>query len=365
MIIGIDCSSKEGGLATSKNSFYPLEWVEDIPAKLEELNIKSSQIEKILITYGPGSFTSLRVGLVIAQGLALPRNIPILAYSTFLAMVEGAPPGDIIPLIPARSKVVYAAYYKKTTNDHEEIFKDRIFKVEDFINYLENNPEKTKPVIFGKGAEVNRDSLEKNGFPISSFASNPLACNLFSLYKNKVECVTNPVVPLYLSSSAAIRKRTEAEIEIREMKEEDLKKIIEIEKDVFPSPWPYEFFCPHLLSDTCIKLVAELSGKIVGYLIGCGKDGKFHLSNIAISKNNWRKGFGTKLLSHFLEKLAENPEIHSCYLEHRIKNEGAFELYKSLGFTYEGLKKDYYKKGEDAVVMGISFPEIFKTGVRS
>jgi len=357
MIIGIDCSSKEGGLATSENSFYPLEWVEDIPAKLEELDIKSSQIEKILITYGPGSFTSLRVGLITAQGLALPRNIPILAYSTFLAMVEGAPPGELIPIIPARSKVVYAAYYRKTKNALEEIFKDRIFKVEDLISYLENNRGKTKPVIFGKGAEVNRDFFKKQGFCISSQVSNSLACNLFNLYKNKAKCVTNPLTPLYLSSSAAIRKRTEAEIEIREMKEEDLQKIIEIEKDVFPNPWPYEFFYPHLLSDTCIKLVAELSGEIVGYLIGCSEDSKFHLTNIAISKNNWRKSFGTKILSYILEKLAENPEIHSCYLEHRIENEGAFELYKSLGFTYQEIKKDYYKKGEDAVVMGIDFPK--------
>jgi len=353
MIIGIDCSSKEGGLATSENSFYPLEWVEDIPAKLEELDIKSSQIEKILITYGPGSFTSLRVGLITAQGLALPRNIPILAYSTFLAMVEGAPPGELIPIIPARSKVVYAAYYRKTKNALEEIFKDRIFKVEDLISYLENNRGKTKPVIFGKGAEVNRDFFKKQGFCISSQVSNSLACNLFNLYKNKAKCVTNPLTPLYLSSSAAIRKRTEAEIEIREMKEEDLQKIIEIEKDVFPNPWPYEFFYPHLLSDTCIKLVAELSGEIVGYLIGCSEDSKFHLTNIAISKNNWRKGFGTKLLSHLLEKLNGDPKINFCELEHRIHNEAAFELYKSLGFTYWGIKKDYYKKGGDAVVMGI------------
>jgi [ribosomal protein S18]-alanine N-acetyltransferase len=353
MILGIDASSKEGGLAISKEEFYPLEWVEDIPLKLKELDIDISDVEKILITHGPGSFTSLRIGLVTAQGLSLPGNIPILAYSTFLAMIKNAPNGDLIPLIPARNKVVYSAFYKKKDNNLEEIFTDKIFKIEDLAIYLNTNFKKIKPTIFGKGAEINRSFLENKGFSIYSFSDIPLACNLFSLYEDKTACVKNPSAPLYIADSAAIRKRTEAEIVIREMKEEDLKEILKIEKDVFPNPWPYEFFLPHILSKTCIKVVAVLSGTIVGYMIGCEENSSFHLSNIAISKDYWRKGFGTKLLSFLLGELSKKPHIKSCYLEHRTNNEGAFELYKSLGFTFKELKKDYYKEGEDAVVMEI------------
>ena len=176
---------------------------------------------------------------------------------------------------------------------------------------------------------------------------------MFSLYQKETQCVTNPVTPLYLSSSAAIRKRSEAEIEIREMAEKDMKDILEIEKDVFPNPWPYEVFYTHFLSGSCITVVAVLSGNVVGYLVVCEEGSKCHLRNIAVSREHWRKSFGTKLLSFLLEKLQENPGIDSCYLEHRVRNEAAFELYKSLGFTYQGLKKDYYKKGEDAVIMGI------------
>jgi ribosomal-protein-alanine N-acetyltransferase len=354
MILGIDCSSKEGGLATSDKDFYPLQWVEDITAKINELGINSRDIEKILITYGPGSFTSLRVGLVTAQGLALPLDIPIKAYSTFLAMVEDAPYGDLFPLIPARSKVVYAAFYRKSREEVKEVFKDRVFSIDELIYYLYTNSyDIKKPIIFGEGAEKNKDLLYKKGYSISSYSNNSLACSLFKLYKKNAESIINPEMPLYLLPSAAIRKRTEAEIKIREMTEKDIQNILEIEKDVFPSPWPYEVFYTHFLSDTCTKVVAVLSGNIVGYVIGCEEDSKFHLSNIAVSRMHWRKGFGTKLLSYLLEKLKENPRIRSCYLEHRVKNEAAFELYKSLGFTFQGIKKDYYKKREDAVIMGI------------
>mgnify|MGYP000346294632 CR=1 FL=1 len=139
------------------------------------------------------------------------------------------------------------------------------------------------------------------------------------------------------------------------MTEGDLEQIIEIEKDVFIKPWPQELFLTHLRSDACVKAVAEISDEIVGYLVGGEEDSKFHLRNIAVSRKHWREGFGTKLLTYLLEKLKDNPEVLSCYLEHRLNNEAAFELYKSLGFTCLGLRKDYYGKGEDAVVMGINF----------
>lgn len=354
MILGIDCSSKEGGLATSEKDFYPLKWVEDITAKIDALGINSRDIEKILITYGPGSFTSLRVGLVTAQGLALPLDIPILAYSTFLSMIEDAPCGDLFPLITARSKIVYAAHYQKSREDVREVFKNKVFSIDELIYYLyTNSGDIKKPIIFGEGAEKNKDFLYEKGYSISSYFNSSLACSLFKLYRKNADCIINPEVPLYLLSSAAIRKRTEAEIELREMTEEDIKDILEIEKDVFPNPWPYEVFYTHFLSDACTKVVAVLSGDVVGYIIGCEEDSKFHLSNIAVSRMHWRKGFGTKLLSYLLEKLKEKPRIKSCYLEHRVSNEGAFELYKSLGFTYKGIRKDYYKKGEDAVFMEI------------
>jgi ribosomal-protein-alanine N-acetyltransferase len=354
MIIGIDCSSKEGGLATDEQTFYPLNWVEDITAKIAELGINVGDIEKILITYGPGSFTSLRVGLVTAQGLAFPRDIPILAYSTFLAMVEEAPFGNLFPLIPARYKVVYAAYYRKSKDSVKEVFTNRVFNISELINYLDNNYDRIKkPIIFGEGAEKNRDFLNEREYSVAVYPDYKLACNLFNLYKNNADCLINPEVPLYLSRSAAIRKRDEAEIEIREMKEEDIKDILEIEKDVFPSPWTYEMFYTLFLTDACVKLVAVLSGNVVGYIMGCEEGDRFHLGNLAVSRSYWRKGFGTKLLSYLLEQLAREPKIKFCDLEHRIYNEAAFELYKSLGFTYKGIKKDYYKKGEDAVVMGI------------
>lgn len=45
--------------------------------------VKNKKIDKIIITIGPGRFTSLRVGLSFAFGVGFPNNIPIVPLNTF------------------------------------------------------------------------------------------------------------------------------------------------------------------------------------------------------------------------------------------------------------------------------------------
>ncbi len=48
---------------------------------IKEFNLE--KVKRILITIGPGRFTSLRVGLSFALGLAIPRKIKIIPLNTF------------------------------------------------------------------------------------------------------------------------------------------------------------------------------------------------------------------------------------------------------------------------------------------
>lgn len=349
MIIGIDSTAKAAGLAIDDNEYFEIEYVEDIPHKLKDLGIEPLNIEKILITIGPGSFTSLRVGLVIAQGLALPYNIPIFGYSTFLAMVEGAPIGHLMPLLYAQKKVVYAAHFNKTSTETREIFTDRVMKIEDLMHYLDKLDSQT--IIFGSGAEKNRESIEGNGYSIHS--SPPIAPSLIKLYKKGVTYTLNPEVPLYLALSGAYRRRERAEINLRPMEFKDLEEIFKIEQDVFPEPWDQDTFYLTFISKEYLTIVGTLDGKVVSYMIGCPEEEKFHLMNIAVAREHFRKNYGTKMLNYLLKELESSEGIKSCYLEHRIGNKAAFELYKSFGFRVAKIRPGYYGNGDDAVVMEI------------
>lgn len=349
MIIGIDSSSRVGGLAIDDKSYYELEYVEDIPHKLGELEIKPEVIEKILLTIGPGSFTGLRVGLTISQGISLPFNIPILGYSTFLAMVEGAPAGNLLPILHARKEVVYVAHFKKTDSETEEIFTNKVKKIEDLINYAKSLNE--KPIIFGNGAEINREILESNGCRVHH--SNPIAPFLIKLFKKNASHTLNPVVPFYLTPSGAYRKREKADIILRPMEIDDIDEVLKIEKDLFPEPWDADAFYISIMMKDSLSITGTLNDSIVAYMIGCPEEEKFHLMNIAVSRKYWRKGYGSKMLNYLLKDLEKSESIKSCFLEHRITNKAAFEMYKSFGFRVVGIKPNYYSKNIDAVIMEI------------
>jgi tRNA threonylcarbamoyladenosine biosynthesis protein TsaB len=49
------------------------------------------RIEGIVVGCGPGSFTSIRIGLATARGLALALGVPVAGASTLAAFPEGVP----------------------------------------------------------------------------------------------------------------------------------------------------------------------------------------------------------------------------------------------------------------------------------
>ncbi len=50
---------------------------------LTECGLDKNQLEGLVISIGPGSFTGLRIGMAVAKGAALSRNLPLLGISTF------------------------------------------------------------------------------------------------------------------------------------------------------------------------------------------------------------------------------------------------------------------------------------------
>jgi ribosomal-protein-alanine N-acetyltransferase len=350
MIIGIDCSSKVGGLAIDDESYFELEYVEDIPQKLKDLGVNPKYIKNILLTIGPGSFTGLRVGLSIAQGISIPHQIPILGYSTFLVMVAGAPMGNLLPILHARKDFVYVAHFEKTDFETREIFTNRIMKIDELLDYIKKI--KDEPIIFGAGADLNKKIFENNNYKV--YKSNPIAPILIELYKNNAPYTLNPGTPFYLSVSEVYRKRERAEITLRPMKLEDIDGVIKIEKDLFPEPWDEDAFYLSIMMNNYISVVGTIKDKIISYMIGRPEGNNFHLMNIAVSRKFWKKGYGSKMISYLLKELEKNKLIKSCYLEHRITNKAAFEMYKKFGFKVVGIRPNYYGNKIDAVIMEIN-----------
>lgn len=143
------------------------------------------------------------------------------------------------------------------------------------------------------------------------------------------------------------------QVAIRDYSIRDFNDILEIDKEAFNPRNPSFDMFVYL---TCCNdlLVADISGKVVGYVVTMDVD-KFtgKIVSIAVRKEFRRKGIGEALLRKAIERLKAKGKIKIA-LEVRISNIPAQELYKKLGFKIVGTIPGYYSDGEDAYYMVLS-----------
>ena len=65
-----------------------------------------TDVERVVVGIGPGSFTGLRIGIAAARGLALALDIPVAGVSTLDALAAGSP--GAVPVIDAGRREVFA-----------------------------------------------------------------------------------------------------------------------------------------------------------------------------------------------------------------------------------------------------------------
>jgi tRNA threonylcarbamoyladenosine biosynthesis protein TsaB len=83
----------------------PLRVLEDVDALLREAGVEPRELDALAVGIGPGSFTSVRMGLAAARALALSLDIPAAGVSTLAALAAGAP--ETLPLIDAKRREVF------------------------------------------------------------------------------------------------------------------------------------------------------------------------------------------------------------------------------------------------------------------
>ncbi len=73
-------------------------------------------IDAIAFGRGPGSFTGLRVAAAVAQGLAYPRDLPVIPISSLAALAQEAPGRRVLAALDARRDEVYYGCFRREDN---------------------------------------------------------------------------------------------------------------------------------------------------------------------------------------------------------------------------------------------------------
>jgi tRNA threonylcarbamoyladenosine biosynthesis protein TsaB len=95
----------DDGETLAERRSIPARVLEDIDAVLRQGGARASSLEGLVVGTGPGSFTSLRMGLSAGRTLAFALDVPLAGVSTLDALATGTP--GALPVIDARRKEVF------------------------------------------------------------------------------------------------------------------------------------------------------------------------------------------------------------------------------------------------------------------
>lgn len=125
-ILCIDTSTESGTVAVSRDGGVAgsVRWRSEgrhdenllghIESALSEARLAPRELSGIGVVTGPGGFTSIRVGLAAAKGLALGLDLPIVGVSSLRVMaraIEASVDSVRVPVIKAYRGDIFAAAY--------------------------------------------------------------------------------------------------------------------------------------------------------------------------------------------------------------------------------------------------------------
>ncbi len=167
MLLAVDTSTAQVGLALFDGVQVAAEmmWhsrqhhtVELAPALAELLartGIKMTDVQALGVAIGPGSFTSLRVGLSFVKGLSLARHLPVIGIPT-LDVVAATQPFSKLPLaavLQAGRRRLALGWYRFSHAEWKSDGAVKVINVDELADMIEH------PTIVA--GELNADERQR------------------------------------------------------------------------------------------------------------------------------------------------------------------------------------------------------------
>lgn len=148
--------------------------------------------------------------------------------------------------------------------------------------------------------------------------------------------------------------QTEIEtVTIKKMSKEDIDKVVELEAQIYGEHhWSKQSFLDEINNGLAkYYSLFNSQGELCAYA-GCWHIlEETHITNIAVSPQYRRRGYGEALLERLINDCYKD-KVKYITLEVRISNKPAIALYTKYGFNSFGTRKKYYQNNnEDALIM--------------
>ena len=183
MLLAIDTSTAQVGLALydgtqvigemtwTTRQHHTIELAPALSGLLKRSGVSMDMLGVLGVALGPGSFTSLRVGLSLVKGIALARRLPVIGIKT-LDIIAAAQPVGEYPLVTAvragRARVALG-WYKNTNSGWESTGEIRGATVDELAAEIE-----TPTYVAGEFTSEERGRLSRKR--VNVLLASPVGC---------------------------------------------------------------------------------------------------------------------------------------------------------------------------------------------
>jgi len=151
---------------------------------MDRADLRFEELSAVSLSEGPGSYTSLRVGMSAAKAICYGNDIPLIAVNTLQSLAyssvrEKKEKYLLCPMIDARRMEVYASLY---TSEMKVIFDNRpvILEENTFSGYYNDG---YKIIFSGNGAEKSKELFQHYNSEYTGIVCS--AKNLINIAQNK------------------------------------------------------------------------------------------------------------------------------------------------------------------------------------
>lgn len=186
-----------------------------IDSVLQQSGLDLTDLDALVVTKGPGSFTGLRIGISTAKGLSMATGKPLVGISTLSVLAHQAPVGTdwVCPMIDARRSEVYWALYQREGDLLRQVMAESAGPVHDPLKAIKG------PCLFiGNGAKQYAEAITEqsvHAVHMASMQSHTIAPGVLAGLGQKrmeqgVAGTLDSLTPVYLRKSDAELGRKKA-----------------------------------------------------------------------------------------------------------------------------------------------------------
>lgn len=158
----LDGMEVKGEYMTNLKKNHSVRVMPAIETLMKDCDIKPSELDKIVVAKGPGSYTGVRIGVTIAKTLAWTLNIPIVGVSSLEALAASAGRyfnGVISPLFDARRGQIYTGLYTFPKGKIMTSMEDKLILATNWADELIKQNEKV--LFIGNDLSIHRPIFEE------------------------------------------------------------------------------------------------------------------------------------------------------------------------------------------------------------